>query len=1343
MADRYWVGGTATWDATAGTKWAATSGGAGGQTVPTAADNVFFDVSSGANTVTISGTRPCLSLNATGFTGTLAGTATPLLQINASLTLASGMTIDGTLTTVTFVGNTATRTLTSAGKSLINVSVATTSTNTLTLQDNLTVTTNFTLTTGVLALDTRTLTTATFTNTSTSTRTLNFGTGKLVLTGSGTVFNGVITGFTTSGTTKIVEPSLGAAQTITPGALTEANSFDISVPATAGNFTLTLTAGGYHNLTFADATYTVANTALSVYGSLTISGTSPTFTAGTNAWTFAAASSTETITTSGETLDFPITFNGANGIWQLQDALTVASGRTVTLTDGTLDLQSYTFTTGLFSSSNSNTRTIAFGTGKIVLTGTGGVWSTSTATSLTITGTNRIVEPALGAAQQISPGSPTEANTFDVSVPATAGNFTLTLNTGNFRNLSFANATYTVTSGGALNVFGNLLVSGTSPTFTATTNIWTFAATGSTVQTITTNGETLDFPITKGGSTTSTLQLQDALSLGLTRTFTLTSGILDLQSFTMTLGLFSSSGSSVRSIAFGTGKILLSGTAAATAWTTATATNFTSSGSKRVEVTAPIGGATKVVNFGAITEANTLDVFVISGGSTGTINLAGSVHDVSFANDSYTILNNAVSIYGNFLISGTSPTFDVGSNTYSFVATSGTQTITTNGETLDFPITVGATGGTVQLEDALTLGTTRTFTFTTGTLNLQSYTLTAGTFSSNNSNSRILNFGTGKIVLTQTGGATQPMNMTTSTNFVSSGTRLVEAVTGGSGTRTYAFGTGVTEANTLNLSIVLGGTTGGTFLVTGRINNFNVDNVACAMDVAFAPSVYGDFFIGGTSVAWNSGGTATTTFAATSGTKNITTNGVTMQCGVNFNGIGGTWQLQSALTIGTAHRMTLTAGAVDLNDYSCSVGSYTLATNSNVKSIDFGTSEIFITDSLGWPINSNVALNIQSTSYTNYSVSGLNQFALSPGASEIKVATQGAFENLVPNLRVVSANIVLADDLSIKDLILSGSGTIRPSTQSNRELFIYGNLLAEATWTGDFGATGDPSFNPPFYYNKLSFKSTTGVKTITSNGKTINALMFFDSATGSWRFDDNFQQSTQSDPGNFERYMRLVLGSIDFNGKTVTVNSFQKLFSSSTTAITFNGGTLSIIGTDYTYPNPGSSWGPCYIDGDNLTLTSDTGTIQFSSTGATTFLGGGTGAFGDVSYPKIRSNGTTGLTIKTINAKLTITDLVPHPSQNSYFYFVNGSTTYFENFTLTPGVGNRAYLESTSPGSAYSFILNSGIANCQRLNIKDSNASPSTNTWYAGSTSVNVSGNTGWIFADAPQASGNMLMLFV
>ena len=56
MASRFWVGGTGTWDASDTTHWAATSGGAGGQSVPTASDTATFDASSGGGTVTVNTT---------------------------------------------------------------------------------------------------------------------------------------------------------------------------------------------------------------------------------------------------------------------------------------------------------------------------------------------------------------------------------------------------------------------------------------------------------------------------------------------------------------------------------------------------------------------------------------------------------------------------------------------------------------------------------------------------------------------------------------------------------------------------------------------------------------------------------------------------------------------------------------------------------------------------------------------------------------------------------------------------------------------------------------------------------------------------------------------------------------------------------------------------------------------------------------------------------------------------------------------------------------------------------------------------------------------------------------
>ena len=64
MANRFWVGGSGTWDNASTTNWSATTGGAGGASVPTAADDVFFDANSGtAATVTIQATAGGRAVN--------------------------------------------------------------------------------------------------------------------------------------------------------------------------------------------------------------------------------------------------------------------------------------------------------------------------------------------------------------------------------------------------------------------------------------------------------------------------------------------------------------------------------------------------------------------------------------------------------------------------------------------------------------------------------------------------------------------------------------------------------------------------------------------------------------------------------------------------------------------------------------------------------------------------------------------------------------------------------------------------------------------------------------------------------------------------------------------------------------------------------------------------------------------------------------------------------------------------------------------------------------------------------------------------------------------------------
>jgi hypothetical protein len=66
MANRYWVGGTGTWNTSSTTNWSATSGGAGGASVPTSVDDVFFNGSSGSGTVTLATGIACKSWTTTG-----------------------------------------------------------------------------------------------------------------------------------------------------------------------------------------------------------------------------------------------------------------------------------------------------------------------------------------------------------------------------------------------------------------------------------------------------------------------------------------------------------------------------------------------------------------------------------------------------------------------------------------------------------------------------------------------------------------------------------------------------------------------------------------------------------------------------------------------------------------------------------------------------------------------------------------------------------------------------------------------------------------------------------------------------------------------------------------------------------------------------------------------------------------------------------------------------------------------------------------------------------------------------------------------------------------------------
>jgi hypothetical protein len=242
MANRFWVGGTGTWDTTSTANWSATTGGAGGASAPGVADLAVFNASSGGGTVTIGEDVTVLVFNPAVFTGGTIDFDNYIVSVvgNAQIVYNGGVA-------PTMIGNPRVK-LTYAG--------------------------------------------------GTGTRTINAGIGVI-----------------------------------------EANS--VSFDVIAGSDIVSMSGNGsrLNDLTFQPA-FTgsfIRASSSGLFGSLTMHS-GMTFTATANTLTF-AATTPQTITTGGLTVDTALQFNGVNGAWSFQDALTQGATRVLVFVNGSISLK--------------------------------------------------------------------------------------------------------------------------------------------------------------------------------------------------------------------------------------------------------------------------------------------------------------------------------------------------------------------------------------------------------------------------------------------------------------------------------------------------------------------------------------------------------------------------------------------------------------------------------------------------------------------------------------------------------------------------------------------------------------------------------------------------------------------------------------------------------------------------------------------------------------------------------------------------------------------------------------------------------------------------------------------
>jgi len=821
--------------------WATSSGGtAAGTNIPLAQDTVIIE-NTGLNTgATINGWTSTtnvgnidMSSRTNSMTFNTVG-ASGILNVHGNLKFGTGVTISGF---ALYLYNRKNVTIDSYGIG-VNFTIYTNSINANVdiTGNNLTTTRNFFLNNGNLNLNNYALTSLGFYSQVTNARSLNFGTGGYLNIpyggNGGTIFNVSGTQVTVTGNA-VVNIAAGAgsvATTVSSGTQSESNAFSFNF--TSGTYALTFLSGtNAKDVNFSGfrGTWVAPTGAGIIYGNLTLSNAA-TMSSITTANLNFSGSGTQSITGNSFSITNPIIFT--NGTKKLIGNLTCT--RTTTLNQGTLDLNGNILFTGNFSSSNTNARTIIFNGGKIVSNSgvSGTVLDTSTLTNLTITGTPvfettgyavSLTTASIASISNSLLGAASLAN----STPASPGglSFTGTQDDGYWTvplpwNFQWGNTAY-------------------STVYVGTNTYLTFGAGSTEYNSLGASTPALRKIMVSAADNSCQRIYYGTEGVAPNRTYRIryegtnsTSGTLGSPNMVIEYIFYENNnyqvdiqiGQNARAPGGVTGIFEADGTVVSNSL------GYAANSGQRVTFAASYISPNKIINTGSATEANAFNISLlepVTGLNTTTyfIESSSTLGNLTL-NGNQTLVNPSITVYGNLShTTGTAATtFTAGSNIVVFGATSGTKTITTSGATLDFPINFNGAGGTWQLQDALTIGSTRYTTFTNGTVNLNGKNLTTGN-ANTAAGTKNITFNGGNIIITGSGATVwDNANPTNFSTTVGTGTGSISLTS--SSAKTFV-GANVTY----NCAINQGGT--GNLTITGNNTFANITNSAQPANILF------------------------------------------------------------------------------------------------------------------------------------------------------------------------------------------------------------------------------------------------------------------------------------------------------------------------------------------------------------------------------------------------------------------------------------------------------------------------------------------------------------------------------
>lgn len=350
----------------------------------------------------------------------------------------------------------------------------------------------------------------------------------------------------------------------------------------------------------------------------------------------------------------------------------------------------------------------------------------------------------------------------------------------------------------------------------------------------------------------------------------------------------------------------------------------------------------------------------------------------------------------------------------------------------------------------------------------------------------------------------------------------------------------------------------------------------------------------------------------------------------------------------------------------------------NNNKITFDTSKIVY-----WNLAGTQNWSATGWATTNNGVPSANNFPLAQDTATFTEA--GAAGTVTVDLNWNIGVIQMADGVSNRATAFTlATGTTTP--------VIYGNVTLFSNLT--LSGTG-----------ALTFAGQGITQTIVSAGRTFTQPWTINAPSGTVALGDNTSLGSLA--------ATLTAGTLNVGGYTFTLGSFVNT-GTSTRAITFNSGTISLSGSGATVWNASGA-------GFTTSAGSGNGTITLTSASAKTFVGGG------YSYAATLNQGGAGaLTVAGSNTFYDITAT----SLPSTITFTAGTTQSVTQFTASGTSGNLLTLNSSSAGSQFILSDASGTNSVSYCSIKDSRAIGGA-TWLAYTTNGNVNdgNNSYWQFA--------------